>query len=190
MKQYQLLDAGVWDLTSRKTITPRTTPDEWKLYEEWLTAGGVLLPKDVVGQMTLEEAKDAKMTEINAFAASLRNQVIAGRSSGEMVSWAIKLLDAMAVAGAQPSPFASLLPAIQAALGLPSLPTSYNHAMAMIRGISEAEHVTKVMAQAVPFIAAEAAIDGNRGKHCDAIYACVSLDEIILYDWSTGWPSI
>ncbi|MDQ5946186.1 MAG: hypothetical protein QG619_1609, partial [Pseudomonadota bacterium] len=76
------------------------------------------------------------------------------------------------------------------ALGLPTTPTSYNHAVAMVRGITEAQHVALVLAQAVPFMAAEAAIDGMRGKHCDAVNAMTDVPSLVAYDWSTGWPEI
>ena len=188
MSQYQLLDRGVFNLTDRTVVLPGTPG--WPEYQKWLTAGGVILPKDSVGMEDLATAMTKKCDEINMFAASLRNKIIAGRSAGEMVSWAIKLLDAMAVSGAQSSPFAPILPAIQSALGLPSTPNSYNHAIAMVRGITEVDHVSKVMAQAVPFIAAEAAIDGTRGRHCDAIISKTTVSDIIIYDWLTGWPTL
>ena len=187
--RYQLLERGVFDHQARAIVLP--ADPGWSDYLQWLTEGGVLLPLDPVGQVTdLAEAKAQRCTEINAYAASLRNKVIAGRSTGEMASWALKLFDAMAVAGSQPSPFAAVLTTLQAALGLPSTPTSYNHAVAMVRGITEAQHVALVLAQAVPFMAAEAAIDGMRGKHCDAVNAMADVPSLVAYDWSTGWPEI
>lgn len=187
--RYQLLERGVFDHQTRSNVLPSGAG--WADYLQWLTEGGVLLPLDPVGQVTdLAEAKAQRCTEINAYAASLRNKVIAGRSTGEMASWALKLFDAMAVAGSQPSPFAAVLTTLQTALGLPSTPTSYNHAVAMVRGITEAQHVALVLAQAVPFMAAEAAIDGNRGKHCDAVNAMTDVPSLVAYDWSTGWPAL
>ena len=187
--RYQLLERGVFDHQARAIVLP--ADPGWADYLQWLTEGGVLLPLDPVGQVTdLAEAKAQRCTEINAYAASLRNKVIAGRSTGEMASWALKLFDAMAVAGSQPSPFAAVLTTLQTALGLPSTPTSYNHAVAMVRGITEAQHVALVLAQAVPFMAAEAAIDGMRGKHCDAVNAMADVPSLVAYDWSTGWPEI
>lgn len=187
--RYQLLERGVFDHQARAIVLP--ADPGWSDYLQWLTEGGVLLPLDPVGQAAdLAEAKAQRCTEINAYAASLRNKVIAGRSTGEMASWALKLFDAMAVAGSQPSPFGAVLSTLQTALGLPTTPTSYNHAVAMVRGITEAQHVNLVLAQAVPFMAAEAAIDGNRGKHCDAINALSAIPDIVTYDWSTGWPEI
>ena len=185
--RYQLLERGVFDHQARAIVLP--ADPGWSDYLQWLTEGGVLLPLDPVGQVTdLAEAKAQRCTEINAYAASLRNKVIAGRSTGEMASWALKLFDAMAVAGSQPSPFAAVLTTLKTALGLPSTPTSYNHAVAMVRGITEAQHVALVLAQAVPFMAAEAAIDGVRGKHCDAVNAMADVPSLVAYDWSTGGP--
>lgn len=187
--RYQLLERGVFDHQTRSNVLPSGAG--WADYLQWLTEGGVLLPLDPVGQVTdLAEAKAQRCAEINAYAASLRNKVIAGRSTGEMASWALKLFDAMAVAGSQPSPFAAVLTTLKTALGLPSTPTSYNHAVAMVRGITEAQHVALVLAQAVPFMAAEAAIDGMRGKHCDAVNAMADVPSLVAYDWSTGWPEI
>jgi hypothetical protein len=188
MGPYQLLDEGVFDLSS-KTIIKRGQPG-WSDYQTWLTQGGVLLPKDSLGQLDLVTAKANRTAEIDSYAASLRNKIIAGRSAGEMAAWTIKLFDAMAVLAAQPSAFTPILATLRTILGLPVTPTSYNHAIAMIRGITETEHATKVVSQAVPFLAAEAAIDGIRGKHNDAINAMLTVPEIITYDWSTGWPAI
>lgn len=187
--RYQLLDRGVFDHQNRVVVLPGSAG--WGEYHDWLTGGGVLLPLDPVGQASdLAEAKVQRTAEINAYAASLRNRVVAGRSVGEMASWALKLFDAMAVAGSQPSPFASVMSSLQTALGLPSTPTSYNHAVATVRGITEAQHVNLVLAQAVPYLAMEAVIDGIRGKHCDAINAMADVESIITYNWHTGWPTI
>lgn len=186
--RYQRLERGVWDHQTRTTVLPGTPG--WADYQTWLTAGGVLLPLDAVGQLTLAEAKASRIAEIDAYAASLRNQLIAGRSAGEMASWPIKLLEALAVQAGQPSPFAALMPAIQAALGLPAQPASILGAMAAARGISEAEYAAKVIHDAVLFISAEIAIDAARGAHRDAILALSDVRDVVTYDWATGWPAI
>lgn len=186
--RYQLLERGVWDHQTRTTVLPGAA--EWAAYNLWLTAGGVPLPADAVGQLSLVEAKAARIAEIDAYAAGLRNQVISGRSAGEMASWPIKLLEALALQGGQPSPFAALMPAIQAALGLPVQPTSILGAMADARGITEAEYAAKVIHDAVLFVAAEIAIDAARGAHRDAILALADVRDVVTYDWSAGWPVI
>ena len=186
--RYQRLDRGVWDHQTRTTVLPGTSG--WAIYQNWLTAGGVLLPLDAVGQMTLAEAKAARIAEIDAYAASLRNQIVSGRSAGEMASWAIKLTEALARSASQPSPFAALMPGVQAALGLPTQPAGVLHAMALARGITEAEYAGKVLADATLFFAAEIAIDAARGAHRDAILALSDVRDVVTYDWSTGWPAI
>ena len=111
-QRYLRLDRGVFDHQERVIILP--LEPGWDEYLQWLTEGGVLLPLDPVGQIAdLADAKAQRCAEINAYAASLRNKAIAGRSTGEMASWALKLFDAMAVAGSQPSPFAAVLSALQ-----------------------------------------------------------------------------
>lgn len=186
----RLAEGGVWHIPSRTRIHPHRNPVEWKVYQAYLTSGGILLPADTAGQLDLAEAKAAKIEEINAYAAGLRNRVVRGRSTGEMASWIIKLLDGLAVQAGTASPFASLLPALKTALGLPTLPSSVNDALAKVRGITEAQHVALVMAPAGQFLVAEVALDAIRGKHCDAITAMTTTNDIVLYDWMVGWPAV
>lgn len=174
--KYQTLtdaEGGVWDMEARERVTRFGTPGKWAIYQEWLTAGGVPLPPDPTGQLDLADAKAQRVAEINSYAAGLRNKVIAGRSAGEMASWTIKLMEARQF---QQSGLDTDAPTLAAT--------------AAIRGISTAALVEKVLAQAAPFLQAEAAIDGIRGKHCDAIEACATQAEIVVYDWHAGWPVI
>lgn len=188
--RYQILaEGGVWDFQERRKIT-RLDADAWASYAQWLTEGNSPLPADPVGQLDLATAIANRQAEIDAYAAGLRNRIIRGRSVGEMASWALKLFDAMAVAGGALNPFAAVLPAVGQALGLPATPTSYNDAIAKVRGITEAEHVGKVLSQAVPFLVAEAAIDGTRGRHCDAVAACPDVQSVVAYNWLAGWPQL
>lgn len=189
--RYQVLsEGGVWDFETRTRITRDKTPAAWRTYQAWLTSGGVPLPPDRAGQLDLAAAQAEKLEEINAWAAALRNQVIRGRSVGEMASWTIKLMDAMALSAGQPSPFAALLPALSTALGLPATANSINDALGQARGLDEAAHAGKVLSQAVPFLVAEVALDAVRGKHCDAITALIDVRDVITYDWRAGWPTI
>lgn len=189
--RYQILaEGGVFDLQTRSIVRPSKSDPAWLAYQAALTAGEVPLPPDAVGQLDLAAAKAARTEEINAYSAGLRNSVIRGRSAGEMASWIIKLLDAMAVQAGTPTPFAALLPQLGTALGLPAAPTSVNAALATVRGISEADHVAKVLAPAVQFLVAEVALDAIRGKHCDAIAAMTDIRDVIAYNWRAGWPAI
>lgn len=189
--RYQvILAGGVHDYQTKRDINQTDNPAEWAEYQAWLTAGGQLLPPDSITGDDLATAKAKRVADINAYAASLRNRFIAGRSAGEIGAWALKLLDAMAVAGGQPSPFAAVLPQIGTALGLPSTPTSYNDAIAKVRGITEAAHAQKVLTPALQFLVAEAMVDGVRGKHCDAVNACATVQDVLVYAWLTGWPEL
>jgi hypothetical protein len=191
--RYQTLsEGGVWDFVTLKKIK-RGDPD-WPTYQAWLTGGGEPMVPDAVGQMSVSDAKAARISDINSYAAGLRNRVIAGRSVGEMASWTIKLDDAMAVKSGRASPYTAMLPALGKALGLAATPTSINDALGKVRGITEGEHADKVLAQALPALVAEISIDAIRGKHCDAITAVPDAapdsSEIAAYDWLAGWPTI
>lgn len=188
MSRYQLLDRGVFDHETRSIVLPDAP--EWQVYREWLTAGGVPMPNDPVGQMPLDEAKRQRIDEINSYCAGQRNKIIKGRSAGEMASWGMKLLDALAVTQGQDSPYKPLMAAIGTALGLPTTPNSINDTMGMIRGNGEADYVSKVLRDGTQFIAAECALDAVRGKHCDAIEAMTDVSSIVVYDWRQGWPII
>ncbi len=188
--RYQILKEGVRDLQTRTDVPPDRSSAAWTEYQNWLTAGNTPLPPDTIGQDDLPTSKLKRQEEINAYSAGLRNRAIRGRSAGETASWTLKLLDALAISFGQPSPFAAVLPQISAGLGLPSTATSYNDAIAKVRGITEAEHIAKLLPQAVPFLVAEAYIDGIRGKHCDAVEAMTTVADIITYDWHSGWPVI
>lgn len=184
--RYQLLDRGVFDHQTRTIVTSDMV--EWQAYREWLTAGGIPLPNDPIGQLPLSEAKRQKVEEINLFCAGQRNKIIQGRSAGEMASWAMKLLDALSRSTGAASPFAPIMPAVQAAIGLPTTPAGINDAMGMIRGNGETDYINKVMRDASSYISAEIVLDAIRGKHCDAIEACTTTLEVISYNWKTGWP--
>ncbi len=171
--RYQILPQGVFDLTTRTVVLPDNSSAAWQEYQAWLTAGNTPLPPDSVGQDDLPTAKIKRQSEIDAYAAGLRNKFVRGRSVGEMASWTIKLVEARAWT------------ATQDATQCPTLA-----ATAQIRGISTAEMAARVLAQAEPFLQAEAAVDGIRGKHCDAVEACATVAEIITYDWHTGWPNL
>lgn len=174
MSRYQVLaTGGVFDLEQRTVVPPITSSPAWAAYQEWLTAGNTPLPPNTVGQDDLATSKTKRKAEIDAWAAGLRNAAVRGRSVAEMASWTLKMAEARA--------FQTGNDALQA----PTLA-----AIAKVRGVTTADMATKVLAQAAPFLALEAAVDGVRGKHCDAVDACTSVAAVVLYDWSVGWPSI
>ena len=196
--QYQwLADGGVLDLASGRTIRYREAG--WDAWQAHLTAGGTALPPDSITQLPAPEAKARRTADINARAAAIRNEVVAGTSPAEMAAWIIKLLDAMAVSAGQPSPFVGLLPALATALStlgitLPRTATSVNDMIALVRGITEAEHVGRVLTPAVGTLALEIALDGYRGRLCDQVAACPDTDRngvaVALIPWLVGWPQV
>lgn len=172
--RYQVLQAGgVFDFTTRTIVTPDRSSQPWQDYQAWLTAGNTPLPPDAVGQDDLTTAKQKRCDEIDAYAAGLRNKAVRGRSAGEMATWTAKLVEARAYTASSNAVDAPLLQAI-----------------ATVRGITLASLVTRVLAQSTPFLQAEAAIDGVRGKHCDAVEAMTDVRDIITYNWQTDWPII
>jgi hypothetical protein len=172
--RYQILQSGgVFDFETRTIVLPDQSSDSWKAYQAWLTAGNSPLPPDTIGQDDLATSKLKRQEEIDAYAAGLRNRVVRGRSGGEMASWAIKLNEARA--------YTSTSDPLQA----PTL-----SAIASIRGITLADLAGRVIANSTPYLQAEAAIDGIRGKHSDAIDAMTTVADIITYDWHSGWPVI
>ena len=171
--RYQILQHGVFDFTTRTVVLPDRSSADWQAYEAWLTAGNTPLPPDSVGQDDLPTAKLKRQAEIDAYAAGLRNAVVRGRSVGEMASWTIKLIEARAwQASADPAQAPTIVQTAQ------------------VRGITTDEMATRVLAQAAPFVQAEVLIDGIRGKHCDAVQACTTVQDIIAYDWHTDWPAL
>lgn len=174
MARYQIIQSGgVFDLETRTIVPPDRSSAAWQAYQSWLTAGNTPLPPDTVGQDTLANTKLKRQSEIDAYAAGLRNAAVRGRSAGEMASWTIKLTEARAfVATSDPAQAPTLA------------------AIATIRGIPLTDLAAKVLAQSMPFLQAEAAIDGIRGKHCDAVEALLDVRDIITYDWHSGWPVI
>lgn len=172
--RYQVIaSGGVFDFTTRTIVPPIQSAESWKTYQAWLTAGNTPLPPSTVGMGTLAESKAARCAEIDAYAAGLRNAAVRGRSAAEMSTWSAKLVEARAY---------SVTPL---AISAPLL-----NSIATVRGITLSDLVAKVLAQSTPFLAVEAAIDGTRGLHCDAVNAKTDVRDIVTYDWSTGWPVI
>jgi hypothetical protein len=121
----------------------------------------------------LNYVKTEKCNAISAHAKSLRDKVVSTVSAGEMASWSIKAAEAAKFnASGDPSQCPML------------------SAEASARGISVAELVSKVNTNASRFIGCETAIGGTDGKHRDAVTAMVSIEDVIAYDYLTGWPEV
>lgn len=108
---------------------------------------------------------------IDEIATSKRNKVIAPYSPGEMAAWPIKRDEALTY---QSSGSASDVPNLDAE--------------AASRGMSLQTLVAKVLNDAAKFSWIEAHIAGTSGKHRDAIRLCQTHEEIMNYNYNTGWP--
>ncbi len=108
---------------------------------------------------------------IEVLATAKRNKVIAAYSPGEMASWPIKREEALKF---QQTGLASDAPNL-------NIEASY-------RGISLVDLVTKVLNDAARFSAIEAAIAGTSGRHRDSVKSLQSIEDVMSYDYSTGWP--
>lgn len=109
--------------------------------------------------------------KIEAVATLKRNNIIAPYSPGEMAAWPIKRAEALAY---------------QASNDINSAPNL--NAEATARGMSLPTLVTKVLNDAARFSWIEAHIAGTSGRHRDAIRLCQTHEEIMNYNYNTGWP--
>lgn len=118
-------------------------------------------------------AKATTTRAISAHAASLRDRVIAGVSPGEMAAWPIKRAEAIAYAQTGSASDAPML-----------------FAEAQARGISLSDLVAKVNSNTALFAGIEVVISGMDGKHRDAIATLATAEDVMSYDWRTGWPEV
>lgn len=114
---------------------------------------------------------NARAANVEALATAKRNAVVAPYSPGEMASWPIKRAEALAYQAGGNSADA------------PNL-----NAEANARGMALSTLVGKVLQDAARFAGIEAAIAGTSGRHRDAIKAMTTHEQIMAYDYSTGWP--
>jgi len=114
---------------------------------------------------------NARAAKVDALATAKRNSVVAPYSPGEMASWPIKRAEALAY---------------QTTSNLADAPNLSIEANA--RGMALSTLVGKVLQDAARFAGIEAAIAGTSGRHRDAIKAMTTHEQIMAYDYSTGWP--
>jgi len=125
----------------------------------------------VVSGYPVSAAADVVCQQIEALATAKRNTVIAPYSPGEMAAWPIKRTEAL----------------VYQASGNPTDAPNLN-AEAQARGIALAALVSKVLNDASRFSAIEAAIAGASGRHRDAVRALTTHEQVMAYDYTTGWP--
>lgn len=133
----------------------------------------VLAAQAIIDAYTLDDCQSSVCAEILNHARVLRDRIIAGISPGEMASWSIKRSEAAAYVATGNPADAPLLSAEAAA-----------------RGVSVEALADKVAANASGLAQAEALIAGADGRHRDAVRAMNSIEAVMLYDWSAGWPAL
>lgn len=140
---------------------------------------GVMMSNDdaatqvVIDAYTLADAQAYKCAEVDAYAKQLRDKVIKTYSAGEMASWPIKVAEAVKFLATGQVADAPML-AIEATA----------------RGTTMANLADRVSAKALAFAGLEATIAGVSGKHCDAIKACDTFEQVSAYDFNAGWPAV
>ena len=106
----------------------------------------------------LDELKSIIKGHIDAFAASKRIK-LAGNPSPEYAAWGLKLAEAKAGGG-------------------PILEAEAGH-----RGVTLAQIVERVLANAEAYQQAEALLAGNAGKQRDIVSSLTTREELLDYDW-------
>lgn len=141
---------------------------------KWITSNDSAV-QGIIDGYTLTEAQDFVAIKIEFHAMQLRETFVTKRryAAAEMASWFLKRAEAKA---AQASGQASDAPTLQA--------------VATRRGVTLVSVVNRVLANAAAFEALEAAIDGQCGKHKDAVKAAATFDAVNTYDWRAGWPNV
>jgi hypothetical protein len=152
----------------------RITQTGHVLHEEngvWLSSNDAAV-QAIIDSYTLADAQNYKCAEVEAKAKALRDTAIKTVSAGEMASWPIKLAEARAF-GADANASCPMLSAEAAA-----------------RGVTLAQLVDRVNANATGFAWLESTISGMNGKHRDAIKALTTFAEVNCYDYSQDWPEV
>lgn len=127
----------------------------------------------IINAYTVQDAHADKCAEVSAYAKTLRDKVIGNISPGEMASWPIKLAEAAQYTRTGDASVA------------PMLSTE-----ALARGVTLDDLVTKVGNNAQQFSMLESLIAGADGKHRDAIKLLQTVQDVIHYDYSQGWPGV
>lgn len=167
------LKPGVWPGLAERLAEQGITLDQ---------RGGQWLASSPAAQVIIDAyteadalawAKAARKGESLAIAKALRDRVVAAISAGEMAAWPIKRAEALAYAQSGDAAQAPLL-----------------SAEAEARGITLPAMLAKVQANAQAFAALEAAIGGADGRHRDALDALGSVQDVLAYDLTAGWPAV
>ncbi|MGZ9027373.1 MAG: hypothetical protein ACXW2U_08885 [Telluria sp.] len=144
----------------------------WEDENGWHSSNDVAV-QAVLDGYTLDEVKKAKCLEISLKAKSMRDAVVATVSAGEMASWPIKRAEAEEYKlSGDPAK-------------CPELSKESTR-----RGISLAALAARVLGNGEFFMNIETQIGGTDGKHRDAVNALTTFNEVLAYDYSSGWPAV
>lgn len=136
-----------------------------------LVTSNDVIVQSIIDGFTLTDLINVRCSYVDKLATNKRNKVIATYSPGEMAAWPIKRSEAILYKQT-------------------STPTDapYLANEAAIRGITLVSLVDKVIADATTFSNIEAAIAGTSGKHRDAIKSLTTFEQVMNYNYTTGWP--
>lgn len=173
---YKILrDGGVINTLSGQIIRPRTL--EWvTIYMPWFRAGNVPEEPDPLPAetpKTLQEEKDIKIEEIEAYAAFLRVKVIKNVSPAELSAWSKK----------------EELARKYSASGVIA-DAGFLVTEAQNREITLNALVNKIITKADAFWNLESRIAGICGKHTDAVQALTTIPAVRSYWYKRIWPAV
>lgn len=170
MINYTEKGPGLHELIRRSGWVFREENNTWTVLGD---AAAETAVQALIDGYTLEHVKAAKSLEVSLHAKSLRDKVVSTISAGEMASWPIKMAEAAKFA-------ATLDPATAPMLS----------AEAAKRGITLQDLVIKVGGNGANFGGLETQIGGNDGRHRDAIKLLTTFEDVLNYDFSSGWPAV
>lgn len=141
---------------------------------------GTWIADDINAVQAIIDGFDAKASaiaqvksDIDSYAAKIRNKVTAGVSPAEMAKWATKYEQSQTY----------IVSSIDA--DAPDVV-----AEAAKRGITTLALANKVIANGDQLTWLEKEIAGNAGKHRDGVSATADYQAALAYDWSAGWPVV
>jgi hypothetical protein len=171
--RYERRAVGVFDRELGVLVAP-TDGAPWAEYHAWIAIpGNVLDQPPALPPPTLEYAVAEKLAAIEDKAAAQRAKVTMPSSPSEMASWTLKVSEAKAWGLSKDDADAPML-AIEGAA----------------RGTGTEDIVARVLANAQAYQQAEGMIAGASGKHRDAVKALATAEEVLAYDFSSGWPFV
>lgn len=122
-------------------------------------------------EYTVDTAKQKVLGDISDFALQLRAKYCVSTSPYEAASWALKKSEAEKYKSSNKASDAPML-----------------QVEANARAVTLDVMVDKVLSASNQLSTLEAIIAGTSGRHRDAVSGLTTLDEVLNYDWSSGWP--